>query len=52
MHEIWEKEESDHCRVTAEKKQYWNLKQQTLEPTLPNIFEMNIVKFLIVTETG
>ena len=39
-----EKEKNDHCRMTVEKKQHWNLKYQIWDPIIPHVYEFNIVK--------
>ena len=40
--------QSDHCRVTVEKKQHWNLKYQIQDPIILDVYELNIVE----VETG
>lgn len=52
MYQIWGIEQSDHCRLTAEKKQYWDLKlkQQVPEPKFPIVYEVNIVNAEIVQD--
>ena len=42
------KTQSDHCRVLAEKKQFWNSKYQMPDPIFPNVYELNNMN----TETG
>ena len=43
MHQLWKKEQYDHCRVTTKKKQCWNLKYQIPDPISPHMYELNIV---------
>lgn len=43
-----EKKESNHCKVTVEKKQYWDLKCHTQDPIFPHIYRLNIFN----AETG
>ena len=43
MHQIWKKEQSDHCRVAGKKKQYWNLKYQIPDTIFPRVYELNIM---------
>ena len=46
--DLKKKTQSDHCRVLAEKKQFWNSKYQMPDPIFPNVYELNNVN----TETG
>ena len=47
--QIWEKEQSDHCRVMVEQKQHWNYRILNYRINLGNILRQHLIKIKITT---